>query len=313
MAPRFIASRSAFRSSGRGSDPGPYVQNRSDCVCDRNSKDDLPVSGRDVAVMQTKHLGDWSSAAKVCGYGEIQSCRICVSEFVEAERGLVTEDSCGPVAPVARPEHPEDQVRAVRLRESCDPVNSAMFADPIASADVVDSLVAGVSERGCLLRSEVATLRFRELVEIFLSLKWRLQDMHKRSTLWTYYAGHPDSSASRHFRSRTCPVGPYRVTCDGSHGTHGNPGNLKSVSCRYNSGLAGTTPFSSTIMSHVPHAEGSGDAGDRLLLSEPYESPCVHSSRRVCPMGAGRARRDVSRHPARRADLPDKLRKLPRT
>ena len=142
--------------------------------------------------MQTKHLGDWSSAAKAQGYGEIQPCWICVSEIVEAERGLVTEDSCRPVASVTRPEHPEDQVRSVRFGESGYPVNSAMFADPIASADVVDSLVAGVSERGRLLRSEVATLRFRELVEIFLLSKWRLQGVHKRSTLWTYYAGNPE-------------------------------------------------------------------------------------------------------------------------
>ena len=44
------------------------------------------------------------------------------------------------------------------------------------------------------------------------------------------------------------PVGPYRVTCDGSHGTHGNVGNLISVSCRSNVGLAGTTSSSSTIL-----------------------------------------------------------------
>jgi hypothetical protein len=48
-------------------------------------------------------------------------------------------------------------------------------------------------------------------------------------------------------------VGPYRVTCDGSDGTHGNPGNLKSVTCRYNDGLVVTTPSSSTMcfVAHV--------------------------------------------------------------
>ena len=75
-------------------------------------------SRRDLAAMETKHLRDWSSAAKARWHREIQSCRICVSEIVEAERGLVTVDSCRLVAPVTRPEHPEDQVRAVRLRES---------------------------------------------------------------------------------------------------------------------------------------------------------------------------------------------------
>ena len=124
--------------------------------------------------MQTKDLRDRSSTAKTGRHCEVQPCRICVSEIVEAERGMVTEDSSRPVAPVTRPEHPEDQVRSVRFRESREPVNSAMFADPIAGADVVDSFVARVSKRGRLLRCEVATLRLGELVEIFLSLKWRL-------------------------------------------------------------------------------------------------------------------------------------------
>ena len=133
--------------------------------------------------MQAKHLRVWSSAAKTGGDCEIQPGRICVREIVEAERGLVTEYPCRSVAPVARPEHPEDQVRALRFGEARQSVNSTMFASPISGADVVDSLVAGVSERGCLLSSEVAALRFRELVEILLSLEWRLQDVLKRSTL----------------------------------------------------------------------------------------------------------------------------------
>ena len=133
--------------------------------------------------MQTKHLGDWSSAAKAHGHGEIQFFRVCVGKIVEAERGLVTEDSRRPVAPVTRPKHPEDQVRAVRFGEARQSVNSTMFASPITCADVVDSLVAGVSERGRLLGSEVAALRFCELVKIFLCLEWRLLGSHKRSTL----------------------------------------------------------------------------------------------------------------------------------
>ena len=133
--------------------------------------------------MQTKHFRDRSSAAKTGRHCQVQPCRIYVSEIVEAERGLVTEDSCRPVAPVTRPEHPEDQVRSIRFGESRDPVNSAMFANPIAGADVVDSIIARVSKRGRLLRCEVAALRFCELVEIFLSFKWRLQCAHKRSTL----------------------------------------------------------------------------------------------------------------------------------
>ena len=146
--------------------------------------------------MQTKHLRDRSPAAKARWYGEVQPCRICVGEIVEAERGLVTEDPCRLVAPVTGPEHPEDQVRSVWFGEARQSVDSTMFASPITCTDVVDPFIAGVSERGCLLRSEVATLRFRELVEIFLPLKWRLGNAHKRSTLWTYYAGRPDSNAS---------------------------------------------------------------------------------------------------------------------
>jgi hypothetical protein len=34
--------------------------------------------------------------------------------------------------------------------------------------------------------------------------------------------------------------------CDGSQGTHGNDGNLKSVSCRYDYDLARNAPSSST-------------------------------------------------------------------
>jgi hypothetical protein len=154
---------------------------------------------RDIAAMQAKHLWDWSSAPKTRWYGEVQPCRIGVGEIVEAERGLVAEDPRWSVAPVARPEHPEDQVRPVRFGEARQPVNPTMFANPITCADVVDSLVAGVSERRRLLRCEVATLRFRELVEILLSLEWRLQRVHKRSIFWTYYARYPDADASLGF------------------------------------------------------------------------------------------------------------------
>ena len=133
--------------------------------------------------MQAQHLWDWSSAAKTGGDCKVQLCRICVGKIVEAERGLVAEDPRWSVAPVARPEQPEDQIRSVWFRKPRQSVDATMFANPIARSDMVDSFVARVSERGRLLGCEVATLRFRELVEFFLSLKWRLCGIHKRSTL----------------------------------------------------------------------------------------------------------------------------------
>ena len=74
-----------------------------------------------------------------------------------------------------------------------------MFASAITSADVVNSLIAGVSERRRLLLCEVAILRFRELVEILLSIEWRMPHVHQKSTLETCYAGQPDFRASLHF------------------------------------------------------------------------------------------------------------------
>ena len=67
--------------------------------------------------MQAKHFRDWCSAAETGGDCEVQPGRICVREIVEAERGLVTEGSCRPVASVTRPEHPEDQVRSFARRQ----------------------------------------------------------------------------------------------------------------------------------------------------------------------------------------------------
>ena len=121
--------------------------------------------------METQHLRDRRSAAKARWHRDVQSCRVGVGEIVKAERCLVTVYSCRLIAPVTGPEHPEDQVRPVWLGKPRQPVNAAMFANPIPGSYVVNPIVARVSERRRLLRSKVATLRFCELVEIFLSLK----------------------------------------------------------------------------------------------------------------------------------------------
>ena len=107
---------------------------------------------------------------------------------MEAERRLVAEDPGWSVAPVTRPEPPEDQVRALGFREAGQLIDSPVFAKPITDADVIDPFVARESERGGLLRGEVAALRLRKLTEFALPFAWRLRAVHKRSTLWTSYA-----------------------------------------------------------------------------------------------------------------------------
>ena len=132
---------------------------------------------------------------EVRGDGEVQLGWIRVREIVEAERGLVTEDASRPVASVTRPEPPDHQVRALGFREECQSVNSAVLANPVTRSDVVDPLVARVPEGGRLLRSEIAALRFGELVEFFLAFAGRSSRVHKRSTFWTYYA--PDGGSTQ--------------------------------------------------------------------------------------------------------------------
>jgi hypothetical protein len=92
------------------------------------------------------------------------------------------------VVPVARPEPPKDQVRALWFGKSGQPVDSAVFATPIACANVIDPLVARVSERGRLLRREVAALRCRNLLQFVLPFVRRVRVRHKKSTFSTYYA-----------------------------------------------------------------------------------------------------------------------------
>ena len=95
---------------------------------------------------QPKYFGDGDSTAEVPGDGQVQPGRIYVGQIVEAERRLVTEDTSWPVASVPRPEPPEDQVRALGFGEAGQLIDSAVFAKPIADADVIDPFVAQESE-----------------------------------------------------------------------------------------------------------------------------------------------------------------------
>jgi hypothetical protein len=85
----------------------------------------------------------------------------------------VTENANRPVAAVTRPEPPENQVRALGFRKQRQPIDSAVLANPIARSDMVDPVVAGVSEGSCLLRREVAALRLGEVVEFLLPFAGR--------------------------------------------------------------------------------------------------------------------------------------------
>src|ERR1051326_4533913 len=135
-----------------------------------------------MVVVQAQNAWNGNSAAEVHWYREVQLSWICVREIVEAERGLMTEHASRLVASITCPEPPEDQVRALGFREEGQPIDSTMLANPVAGADVIDSFVARVSEGGGLLRSEIAALRFGELIELSLAFAGRRRPMHKRST-----------------------------------------------------------------------------------------------------------------------------------
>ena len=123
--------------------------------------------------MKPKHLRNGDSAAEALGDREIQLRRVCVREFMEAERRLVAKYPSRPVAPITRPEPPEDGVRALGSGKAGQSIDSAVFPNPIAHANVIDAFAARVAQRRRLLRCEVATLRFRKLVELHPPFVWR--------------------------------------------------------------------------------------------------------------------------------------------
>lgn len=84
---------------------------------------------------------------------------------MRAERRLMTIDSLDLFLPVPGPERPKSQVRPVRQRELREPVESSMFANPVACMHVIRVSVFRESSCSGLLRCEESLVLLSELEE----------------------------------------------------------------------------------------------------------------------------------------------------
>ena len=125
---------------------------------------------------------------------------------MQAKGRLVAVDAGRPIASITRPKPPQNQIRAIGLWEESQPIDSAMFAEPVARLDVVDPLIAGIPEGSSLLGRKIPPLSFSDPVQLLLSL---IRGSHNRSTFLTHYALRR-ISRQVHSDLKFCPFKPHR-------------------------------------------------------------------------------------------------------
>src|SRR5260370_28419811 len=99
------------------------------------------------------------------GHGHVELCWGEVGELVQGERRLVTVDAFNFLAPVPGPKCPKDEVGPVSLWKESEPVDAAVFADPVPDLHMIGVCILGESSGFGLLGGEEALLLLGELEE----------------------------------------------------------------------------------------------------------------------------------------------------
>jgi hypothetical protein len=123
------------------------------------------VALREISEMQDKHAGDLTISPETSRHSHVQLRWHYVREIVKAQSSLMTVDSLGHLCPVSGPKGPKYEVGPLASRKAGQPIDSAMFTNPVSRLNVVWVSILSKPRSLSLLRREETLLVFCNLVE----------------------------------------------------------------------------------------------------------------------------------------------------
>ena len=115
--------------------------------------------------MKDEDTGNIAVASEIRRNGHVKLRRIQIGQIVEAERRLVAVYTLDFLIAIPGPQCPQDEVGPISRRKESEPVDAAVFADPVPHLHMIRVCVFG--ESGCLglFGGEEALLLLSELKE----------------------------------------------------------------------------------------------------------------------------------------------------
>jgi hypothetical protein len=143
------------------------IKNRSHGLSYAHSMNSSNVTLGEISEMQNEHAGDFAVSPEVFRDGHVQLRRHYIGKVVKAQRSLMAVDSLLGLSTIPGPERPKHQIRALASRKAGQPIDSAMFPNPVFCLNVVRVSILREPRSFSLFRREETLLVFSNLVEPF--------------------------------------------------------------------------------------------------------------------------------------------------
>src|SRR6266436_1497786 len=141
------------------------IQNRAQWACNSHTLHLFDIAFVEISSVKNQNFRDSAVASKMFGDCHVQLRGHDIGELVKTESCVVTICAFRNFLTILRPQIPKHQIRALRRRKICQPINTTMLPDPVSDFHVVGMGLFGESCPCGLLGGEEPLLRLRHFVE----------------------------------------------------------------------------------------------------------------------------------------------------